>query len=110
MKKDYDGPLYAPWSAVVAGKKQWKTTMQEGQKLNQKRVLKPLLVALFDKLPLSAFVWKDIPKNAEWIDDLGLFLHQKDSFWSLYLHPDQSIIELILVNINLSLVLPMKEC
>ena len=29
MKKDYDGPLYAPWSAVVAGKKQWKTTMQE---------------------------------------------------------------------------------
>ena len=24
VKKDYDGPLYAPWSKVVAGKKKFE--------------------------------------------------------------------------------------
>jgi len=28
-KKDYDGPLYAPWSAVVAGKKQFQDWLKK---------------------------------------------------------------------------------
>jgi len=32
MKKDYDGPLYAPWSAVVAGKKKFKEWLDSQSK------------------------------------------------------------------------------
>ena len=59
MKKDYDGPLYAPWSAVVAGKKQWKTTMQETEVKPKARI----------ETSFGGTVEKDIPDNAEWIDD-----------------------------------------
>jgi len=35
MKKDYDGPLYAPWWKVVEGKRKFKEWLKKQQEKNE---------------------------------------------------------------------------
>ena len=35
MKKDYDGPLYAPWSRVVEGKNKFIEWLKKQEKKNE---------------------------------------------------------------------------